>query len=80
MGQAGYGIRYDFTVSGNQVNVTRNGQPIETTFSTTEKDTASSPSALHRFLVSIGRPHPDAHMVCEAIEKGQSVSSVFGNK
>ncbi len=80
MGRAGYSVRYDFAVSGMEVKVTRNGQPIDETFSTTEKDSAVAASTLHKFLESIGRSPVDAHMVCEAVEKGQSVDSVWGNK
>jgi hypothetical protein len=56
------------------------GNLIDETFPTTEKDSANAASALHKFLESIGRSRVDAHMVCEAVEKGQSVDSVWGNK
>jgi hypothetical protein len=80
MGQAGYNVRYDFAVSGTEVKVTRDGQPVDVTFSTTEKDSKDSVSALHKFLVSIGRSRVDAHMACESVEKGQTVHGVMGNK
>jgi len=73
-------VRYDFVVTGNQVRVTRNGEPIDSTFSTREQDTADRPSALHKFLVTIGRSRVDAHMVCAEIEKGNSVNGVIGNE
>ena len=80
MGQVGYTVRYDFAVSGTEVKITRDGQPVAVTFSTTEKDAATAASALHKFLESIGRSRVDAHAVCEAVEKGQSVTSVWGNR
>jgi hypothetical protein len=80
MGRPGYNVRYDFAVNGMEVRVTRNGQPIDLTFSITEKDSATAQSALNKFLESIGRTRVDAHAVCEAVEKGQSVDSVWGNK
>jgi hypothetical protein len=80
MGQAGHNVRYDFTVSGTEVKVTRDGQPMDVTFSTTEKDTKDSASTLHKFLESIGRSRVDAHMVCQAVEKGRIVHGVMGNK
>jgi hypothetical protein len=79
MGQVGYNIRYDFTVSGTEIKVTRNGQPMDLTFSTTEKDTKDSVSLLSKFLQSIGRSRNDAHAACDALEKGQSVQGMFGN-
>lgn len=78
VGQTGYNVRYDFYVSGTEIGVARDGQPIDVTFSTTEKDSKDSESALHKFLVSIGRPRVDAHMVCEAVENGQTVLGVMG--
>jgi hypothetical protein len=80
MGQAGYNVHYDFAVSATEVKVTRDGKPIDVTFSTTDKDGRDAASALHRFLESIGRSRVDAHMVCESIEKGQTVHGVMGNK
>jgi len=73
-------VRYDFGVNGTEVRVTRDGEPTITIFSTKEKDTADSPSALHKFLQSIGRSRVDAHMVCLEVEKGNAVSGVMGNK
>jgi hypothetical protein len=80
MGQPGYNIPYDFAVSGTEVKVTRDGKPLDVTFSTTEKDTKDSVSALHKFLESIGRSRVDAHMVCEVVEKGKPVHGVYGNR
>jgi len=48
------------------------------TFSITDKDSKDSESALHKFLVAIGRSAVDAHMVCDSVEKGQSVLGVMG--
>jgi hypothetical protein len=78
MGRPGYNIRYDFAVSGTEVTVSRDGQPLNVNFSTEEKDTRTSVSPLHNFLESIGRSRVDAHMVCELIEKGQTVGGVMG--
>jgi hypothetical protein len=80
MSQPGYNVRYDFAVSEAEVKVTRAGQPVNLTFSITEKDTKDSASALHKYLESIGRSRVDAHMVYEAVEKGQTVHGVMGNK
>jgi hypothetical protein len=71
-------IRYDFDVAGAEVGVMRDGQMREVVFGT--KDRAEAPSPLHEFLESIGRPRVDAHMVCDAIESGQSVHGVMGRK
>ena len=38
MGQADYKFRYAFTVTGNEVKVTREGKPVDVTFSITDKD------------------------------------------
>jgi hypothetical protein len=65
-------------VNGTDVKVFRNGQPTDLTFSTKDKDRAPAPSPLHEFLESIGRSRVDAHMVCEVVEKGQSVDGVMG--
>lgn len=80
MGQAGYNTHYDFVVSGTEVKVTRDEQPMDVTFSTTEKDNKDSASPLHKFLESIGQSRFDAHMVCGAVERGQTVLGVMGNK
>jgi hypothetical protein len=80
MSQPGFNVPYDFAVSGTELKVTRAGKPIEKTFSITDKDTRDSESALHKFLESIGRSRVDAHMVCEQVEKGQTVCGVMGNK
>lgn len=80
MGRANYNVRYNFAISGTEVKVERNGQPVGLTFTTMEKDTKDSASALHKFLESIGRSRVDAHAVCEAVEKGQSVHGVMGTK
>lgn len=73
-------VRYDFVVSGDEVRVIRDGTSMNVTFSTTEKDTKESASALHEFLESIGRSRVDAHAVCEAVEKGETVLGVVGNR
>lgn len=78
MGQPGYNVKYDFTVSGTEVKVTRDGKPLGTIFATTEKDTAASASPLHMFLEEIGQSRVDAHSVCQAVERGKTVHGVFG--
>jgi hypothetical protein len=78
VGQSDYSVRYDFCVSGSEISVYCDGQELGVTFSTTEIDTKDSESALHKFLVSIGRSRADAHMVCELVEKGQTVHGVMG--
>jgi hypothetical protein len=80
MGQPGYNVRYDLAVSGKTVTVKRNGQELPTKFSTTDKDSKEFVSPLSKFLQSIGRSRVDAHAVCVAVEVGQEVSGVFGNK
>jgi len=47
-GAPAYKVRYDFTVSETEVQVARDGAPAGSTFSITERDTASSPSPLHK--------------------------------
>ena len=71
-------FRYSFIVKGTEVKVSRDGQPLDLTFSTAEKDTATKESALHKFLESIGQSKVNAHMVCVEIEAGKSVQSVVG--
>lgn len=80
MARPAYKFRYSFTVNGTDVKVTRDGPPLDVSFSTNDKDTAATESALHKFLESIGLSRVDAHMVCEEIESGKSVQSVMGNK
>ena len=81
MAHAHHHVRYDFVVVGTEIKVSRDGQPVDNlTFSTAEKDTKESESSLHKFLESIGRSRVDAHMVCEAVKKGQTVCGVMGNK
>jgi hypothetical protein len=80
MSQSGFNVPYDFAVSGTEVKVTRAGKPLDKTFSITDKDAKDSESALHKYLESIGRSRVDAHMVCEQVEKGQTVYRVMGNK
>ena len=80
MGQPGYNVRYDLAVSGETVIVRRNGQQLPAKFSTAEKDTKEFVSPLNKFLQSIGRSRVDAHAACVALEAGQEVSAVFGNK
>jgi hypothetical protein len=79
MGQAG-DVLYDLIVSGSEVKVTRDGKPLDVTFSATEEDGETSINALHKFVESIGRSPVDAQMVCEKIKQGKSVHGVFGNK
>jgi hypothetical protein len=76
--KVGNSIRYDFHVSGTEIKVVRDGQPINITFSTIERDSKDLESALHKFLVSIGQSRVDAHMICESVEKGQTVRGVMG--
>lgn len=78
--RASQNVRYDLIVSETQALVVRDGQPTDLSFSTAEKDTRDSASALHKFLESIGRSRLDAHAVCEAVESGKSVHGVIGNK
>jgi hypothetical protein len=73
-------VRYDFDVIGTEVKVTRNGKVTDLTFSTKDKDRVQASSPLHDFLETIGRSRVDAHMVCEAVERGQSIHAVMGNK
>lgn len=81
MGQPGYGTKYDFLVDGMLVRVFREGKLLEgVVFSTADKDTRDTESPLHKFLESIGRSSVDAHMVAVEVEKGNSVSSVFGKQ
>ena len=49
-------------------------------FSTTEKDRQQVPSKLHEFLEDIGLSRVDAHMICSAIEGGNSISGIFALK
>jgi Methylamine utilization protein MauJ len=77
---ARFHFRYDFIVKETEVKVVRDGQPLNVSFYTTERDTKDSASALHKFLESIGRSRVDAHAVCEAVERGQSAFGVIGNK
>jgi hypothetical protein len=73
-------VRYDFAVNGAGIKVMRNGEPTDLSFSTKDIDRVKAPSALHEFLEDIGRSRVDAHMVCEAVEKGQSIHGVMGSK
>jgi hypothetical protein len=73
-------VRYDFDVTEAEVRVTREGQTTDAVFATKVVDRAEAPSPLHDFLESIGRSRVDAHMVCDAIESGQSVHGVMGSK
>jgi hypothetical protein len=80
MARAAFKFRYNFTVKGGDVKVFRDGQPVDVSFSTRDKDTADKASPLHRFLESIGQSRVNAHIVCEVIESGKSVESVMGDK
>ena len=73
-------FRYDFDMSGTEVQVTRNGEATNLIFSTKDKDRAPAPSPLHDFLESMGFSRVDAHAICEAIERGQAVHGVMGSK
>lgn len=73
-------VRYDFNVCGTEVSVLREGKVLPQTFSTTEKDHPKSPSKLHEFLEDIGLSRVDAHMICDMIEKGNSVQRVCATK
>jgi hypothetical protein len=73
-------VRYDFIVNGTDVTVTRDELPTEHKFSTKDKDRVQVSSPLHDFLESIGFSRVDARMVCEAVEKGQSIHGVMGTK
>jgi hypothetical protein len=73
-------IRYDLVVNGTDVTVTRDGQPTEHTFSTTDKDRVQVSSLLHDFLESIGFSRVDAHAICQPIESGMTVNGVMGDK
>ena len=80
MTEAALNVLYQFTVRGTEVTVVRDGHPIPETFSAYDEDTVDRPSPLHKFLESIGRSEKDAHIICEQVEKGQSVRGVMGSK
>jgi hypothetical protein len=73
-------VRYDFQVTGTEVSVSREGNPLSQTFSNIDKDRPQAPSKLHEFLEDIGLSRVDAHMICTCIEGGQSVLGVFALK
>lgn len=73
-------VRYDLQVNGTQVSVSREGEVIAQVFSTTDKDRPQAPSKLHEFLEDIGLSRVDAHMICMAIENGNSVTGVYAPK
>ena len=73
-------IRYDFVVNGTDVSVTRDEQPTDHKFSTTDKDRVQASSRLHDFLESIGFSRVDVHAICEAVESGKTVNGVMGEK
>ena len=73
-------VRYDFQVSGTDVAVLREGNPVSEGFSTTEIDRIQAPSKLHEFLEDIGLSRVDAHMICNIVEEGSSVLGVFASK
>ena len=70
--------KYDFVVEGTLVRVFRMDKLLPIKFSTADKGTKDSESPLHRFLEGVGWSSGDARVVCEAVEKGDSVRSVFG--
>lgn len=73
-------VRYDFQIDGTEVRVVREGKPLSQIFVTTDKDRPQAPSKLHEFLEDVGLTRADAHMVCEAIQAGNSVQGVHANK
>jgi hypothetical protein len=73
-------VRYDLQVSGSDVSVLREDKAVPQAFSTTEKDHLKAPSKLHEFLEDIGLSRVDAHMICTAIEEGNSISGIFAPK
>jgi catechol 2,3-dioxygenase-like lactoylglutathione lyase family enzyme len=62
------------------LRILRNGAAISEAFTTTEKDRVQAPSKLHEFLEDLGLSRVDAHMICTAIEEGNSISGVFAPK
>lgn len=73
-------VRYDLQVEGTDVRVLRNCEAVSEAFTTTEKDRVQAPSKLHEFLEDLGLSRVDAHMICTAIEEGNSISGVFAPK
>jgi hypothetical protein len=73
-------VRYDLQVNGSDVSILREGKLTSLVFSTDEKDLPQAPSQLHEFLEDIGLSRGDAHMICTAIEEGNSISSIFAPK
>jgi hypothetical protein len=73
-------IRYDFHVAGSKITVLREGQAMSQMFENADKDRPQVPSRLHEFLEDIGFSRVDAHMICKALEEGNPVQDVYGNK
>ena len=73
-------VRYDLQVTETDVSILREGKAVPNKFSITDKDRPQAPSALHEFLEDIGLSRVDAHMICEAVEAGKSISSVYATK
>jgi hypothetical protein len=69
--------RYDLHVTGSDVRILCEGQPISEVFSTVNKELPHAPSQLHEFLEDVGLSRADAHMICTYIEQGSSVHGVF---
>jgi hypothetical protein len=69
--------RYDLDVTGSDVRVLREGEPISQVFSIADKDLPQAPSQLHEFLEDVGLSRVDAHMICTYIEEGSSIQGVF---
>ena len=69
--------RYDLDVTGSDVRVLREGEPISQVFSIADKDLPQAPSQLHEFLEDVGLSRVDAHMICRYIEEGSSIQGVF---
>jgi hypothetical protein len=69
--------RYDLHVTGSDVRILREGEPISQVFSITDRDHPKAPSQLHEFLEDVGFSRVDAHMICTYIEQGSSVHGVL---
>jgi len=69
--------RYDLDVTGSDVRVLREGEPISQVFSIADKDLPQAPSQLHELLEDVGLSRVDAHMICTYIEQGSSIQGVF---
>ena len=65
--------RYDLDVTGSDVRVLREGEPISQVFSIADEDLPQA----HEFLEDVGLSRVDAHMICAYIEQGSSIQGVF---